>query len=294
MRKTYGKLLQMVEGAFAKDKPLFALPMYYPLAYYNGPDPEIDPILENRQQQVVGLIRTNFLKRFESSVHAFERSCDRLLRKLIAFVQANAETDAEKKVLDTFIARNDRILGVTRLDLLPRGRDRADEEEDDDVVSPELLAKSRCRRSEFDVPAILAETYQTYGSWSTSSRRRRSSSLDDDKLQRLVKLLGRKEMKGRKLMIFTEFADTARYLRAELEEKGFEQVFALDSSTRADRAEVLRRFAPYYNDSSSQDLMDEAKKRPTSWLPPTCCPRVSTCRRRDPAGGYDIHWNRYV
>ena len=76
IRKTYGHLLDMVEEAFAKDKPLFALPIYYPLAYYIGDDKSIDPLLENRQQQVVSLIRTNFLKRFESSVVAFERSCE--------------------------------------------------------------------------------------------------------------------------------------------------------------------------------------------------------------------------
>jgi SNF2 family DNA or RNA helicase len=84
IRKSYGKLLDLVDSAFQKDKPLFALPMYYPLAYCKGPDTSIDPLEWNRQAQVVGLIRTNFLKRFESSVYAFELSCDRLLRKLLA------------------------------------------------------------------------------------------------------------------------------------------------------------------------------------------------------------------
>ncbi len=99
VRKTYGKLLDMVETAFEKEKPLFALPIYYPLAYYRGPTPTIDPIEENRQAQVVGLIRTNFLKRFESSVYAFERSCDRLLRKLLAFVAKNNATPPRAKPL---------------------------------------------------------------------------------------------------------------------------------------------------------------------------------------------------
>lgn len=67
IRKTYGSLLDMIEAAFAKKDPLFSLPIYYPLAYYQGEDDNIDPIVENRQRQVVGLIRTMFLKRFESS-----------------------------------------------------------------------------------------------------------------------------------------------------------------------------------------------------------------------------------
>ena len=93
IRKTYGRLLDMFENAFTRKNPLFTLPMYYPLAWYKGPDKSIDPFEENRQKQVVGLIRTNFLKRFESSVVAFELSCDRLLQKLLAFLEVHSETD---------------------------------------------------------------------------------------------------------------------------------------------------------------------------------------------------------
>src|SRR5439155_4419892 len=60
IKKTYGKLLDDVEAAFSQDKPLFALAIYYPLAYYKGADESVDPVENNRQYQVVGLIRTNF------------------------------------------------------------------------------------------------------------------------------------------------------------------------------------------------------------------------------------------
>ena len=43
------------------------------------------------------MIRTGFLKRFESSVAAFEISSDRLMKKLLAFLEVHSETDAEKK-----------------------------------------------------------------------------------------------------------------------------------------------------------------------------------------------------
>ena len=76
IRKTYGRMLDLFEKAFAKESPLFTLPMYYPLHWYKGPNRDIDPFEENRQRQVVGLIRTNFLKRFE-----------RLRRRLRAVVQ---------------------------------------------------------------------------------------------------------------------------------------------------------------------------------------------------------------
>ena len=111
IRKTYGHLLDMFEKAFQRKNPLFTLPMYYPLAWYKGPDKSIDPFEQNRQKQVVGLIRTNFLKRFESSVAAFELSCDRLLKKLLAFVEVHSDTDAEKKRLDRWKTQNAEILG---------------------------------------------------------------------------------------------------------------------------------------------------------------------------------------
>jgi hypothetical protein len=97
IRKTYGRLLDMFENAFTRKNPLFTLPMYYPLAWYKGPDTTIDPFEQNRQKQVVGLIRTNFLKRFESSVVAFELSCDRLLQKLLAFLEVHSETVGRRR-----------------------------------------------------------------------------------------------------------------------------------------------------------------------------------------------------
>ena len=107
-------MLDLFEKAFEKQNPLFTLPMYYPLHWYTGPDKDIDPFEENRQKQVVGLIRTNFLKRFESSVVAFELSCDRLLKKLLAFLEVHSESDAEKKRLDRWKAQERRRPGLRR------------------------------------------------------------------------------------------------------------------------------------------------------------------------------------
>ena len=117
----------MFEKAFTRKNPLFTLPMYYPLAWYKGPDKSIDPFEQNRQKQVVGLIRTNFLKRFESSVAAFELSCDRLLQKLLAFLEVHSETDAEKKRLErwkTRERRDPRLRAQTPARALGRGRRR--------------------------------------------------------------------------------------------------------------------------------------------------------------------------
>src|SRR5690606_18722223 len=87
LRAVYGDLLEMVDRAFHRNKPLFSLAPYVPLEYalFDTTGDEY-AFARGRQNQVVALIRTGFLKRFESSVHAFDRSCERLVVKLLAFV----------------------------------------------------------------------------------------------------------------------------------------------------------------------------------------------------------------
>ncbi len=77
LKATYGRLLESVEQAFERSNPLFALTIYNPLSKWKGPAdaPELASFKEGRDAQVVSLIRTQFLKRFESSAHAFEQSC---------------------------------------------------------------------------------------------------------------------------------------------------------------------------------------------------------------------------
>ena len=76
----------------------------------------------------------------------------------------------------------------------------------------------------------------------------------DDKLKKLIRLLKSKDLANEKVLIFTEFADTARYLKRQLEKAGIEGVEQVDSGTKRNRADVIKRFSPYYNGSSSPEL----------------------------------------
>ncbi|MGH8587848.1 MAG: hypothetical protein ACREXX_00480, partial [Gammaproteobacteria bacterium] len=132
--------------------------MYYPLYWQKGPsgaseeDRQQRAFEENRQKQVVGLIRTNFLKRFESSVAAFELSCERLLKKLLAFLEVHSETDAEKKRLERWKTQNAEVLGYAAQRHLDFWSEDGDDSDDDDIVPQEMLeAVERLDRKEFDV-----------------------------------------------------------------------------------------------------------------------------------------------
>jgi SNF2 family DNA or RNA helicase len=294
IRKSYGKLLDLVDTAFQKSKPLFALPMYYPLAYYTGPDTSIDPLEWNRQAQVVGLIRTNFLKRFESSVYAFELSCDRLLRKLLAFVDVNSESPAERKRYERWLDQHQEMLTQARVRQLTLwGDDEEPEEENEDIVPPELLEKAHhLPRDEYDVPEILAETYLDLDQIATLLDESRSfEPSHDDKLKKLVRLLKSKDLAGRKVLIFTEFADTARYLRRELEKAGIDGVAELDSNTKTNRADAIRRFSPYYNGLSSSELVATGQEETQVLIATDVLSEGLNLQDATRLINYDIHWN---
>src|SRR5207247_2014580 len=65
---------------------------------------------------LVRLIRVLFLKRFESSIVAFETSCQTLLLKLLAFLRKNIDprNPAEAKRLEKWEVQNDELLAHVR------------------------------------------------------------------------------------------------------------------------------------------------------------------------------------
>ena len=293
IRKSYGKLLDLVDQSFTKDQPLFALSIYYPLHYYKGPNPDVDPFEENRQKQVVGLIRTNFLKRFESSVYSFERSCDRLMRKLIAFLMVNSETDREIQRLNRWIDQHQEILDYSHHRQLELWTDEDVEDEDDDVVPPELLDNfERLDRDEYEVIDMIQETFLDLDQLATFlEEARHFAPRQDDKLQKLIRLLKSKDLAGRKVLIFTEFADTGRYLRKELVTAGIDGVSELDSGSKMDRAEVIRRFSPYYNGSSSAALELEGLQEIRVLIATDVLSEGLNLQDATLLVNYDIHWN---
>jgi hypothetical protein len=198
IRKTYGRLLDLFEQAFAKRAPLFTLPMYYPLHWYKGPDKNIDPFEQNRQRQVVGLIRTQFLKRFESSVAAFELSCDRLLKKLLAFLEVHSETDAEKKRLERWKGQNAEILGYAAERQLDFWNQDFDDSDDEDIIPQEMLDPVvPLSREEYNVPEMMSETFLDLDEIvKFLEEARKFEPRHDDKLQKLIRLLKSKELSG--------------------------------------------------------------------------------------------------
>jgi superfamily II DNA or RNA helicase len=292
LAKMYGPLLQSVERAFAKSEPLFALAIYYPLAYYTGDDKTIDPLLQGRQRQVVALIRTQFLKRFESSARAFELSCETLLLKLLAFTEVHSVTEAERRRLDRWQAQHDTVLKRVRERQEQSGATYADA--DEDVVSLEMLeGVEQLDRTNYRVADILAETFLDMDQLvQFLDELEGLSQKDDDKLQRLIGLLRDDPvLASQKVLIFSEFAATAKYLQEALPEAGIEGVDEVDSSSKRDRGDVIEEFAPYYNDSSSAAVADRHRRETRILISTDVLSEGLNLQDATRLINYDLHWN---
>ena len=300
IRKSYGRLLDIFEQAFQREKPLFTLAIYYPLYWTKGAtdateeDKQKRAFEENRQKQVVGLIRTQFLKRFESSVCAFELSCDRLMKKLLAFIEVHSESDAEKKRLERWKNQNAGVLGYANERQNEFWGDDEDDMPDEDIVPQEFLdaVKRRLDRKEYDVVEMMQETFLDLDEIvSFIEEARKFKPQHDDKLQKLIRLLRSKELAGQKVLIFTEFADTARYLHRQLKEGGIEGVAQVDSATKGNRADVIQRFSPYYNGMTSVDLAKKGWKEIRVLISTDMLSEGLNLQDASRMINYDIHWN---
>ncbi|MBW6518252.1 MAG: DEAD/DEAH box helicase family protein [ANME-2 cluster archaeon] len=288
LKKTYGKLLTHLEEAFNKDEPLLDLVIYYPLRHYIGQDEDIDPMAEGRQRQVVGLIRTLLLKRFESSRQAFEFSCEDLLLKLLAFVRIHNE-----EICTRWERQHKDILEHIKQHQTERGRIQ-DEDSDEDYLPEELLQKvETLSYKEFDVATIIYKTLRDMDQLAVFIKDLLEiKQSKDDKLENLVKTLNENPLlKKNKVIIFTEYMTTAQYLFRELKSRGFEQVDEVDSSSKRDRGEIINCFSPYYNGLSSQEIIEMGKTDTRILISTDVLAEGLNLQDATLLINYDLHWN---
>ena len=284
--QTYGKLLRMVEAAFHKAVPLFTLAIYDPAEYaraLSSPQSTEEAFERGRRKQVVSLIRTSFLKRFESSAEAFRQSCEALLRKLLAWARANATTPDHKAAVEAWIGRYGRFLAVDlQGDLF--GDDVSDALLDEDVEALDPAA--------YDIGRILRDTGQDIvqiGDFLEELEKFQPKQ--DKKLQRLLKLLRDDPVMSRqKVIVFTEYATTARYLSEQLRDAGISGVEEIDGASGR-VADVVTRFAPYYNGTSSADLAAKGKLEIRVLIATDVLAEGLNLQDATRLVNYDLHWN---
>jgi superfamily II DNA or RNA helicase len=296
LAQTYGGLLDSLERAFDGERQLVRLAIYSPLAYERVPDASRDDMERafevGRQTQVVGLIRTLLLKRFESSAVAFEASCEDLLLKLLYFVRLHNPKTAQRWQ-DQHAELMERIQEHRRLRGWRRGEE-AEEEQDEDIIPEEFKKKiEELDERRYNVAEMVMDTILDMDQLAAFlGELEEFDPQRDDKLQALLSLLQTNEtLRQHKVLIFTEYMATARYLERELRTAGIGPLDEVDSGSGRNRSAIIRAFSPYYNLSSSAELaaanvLETRVLVSTDVLAEGLNLQDATC-----IINYDLHWN---
>lgn len=268
LRISYGKLIDdFVDSFDRKDKetgrslPILALAVYSPYEdeYYIGDKSKIDLMVSGRQQQVVNLIRQLLLKRFESSIVAFEETCIRIYYRLYKFLTDYKE-QGNTRVIDRVMNHQATVIDYVKRFIENNMQSTLDEFEDD---LPDYVwnVEENLSADDFDIRAMLEDTIldmEVLAEFIEDIMGFDSSK--DDKIRELKRILKEDErVKGKKVIIFTEFRSTAKYIYHELQKAGFNGLYEIDGQSKGNRHDMVVRFSPYYNDSCSADVQDEIK-----------------------------------
>jgi len=295
LKASYGKLIDDFVHSFLRTDSsgrkitILSLAIYSPYedAYYKGDKSKIDDFKQGRQAQIVNLIRILLLKRFESSASAFEETCIRIFVRLRKFVDDYKEY-GNKREIERFYQHQDRVINhISKF--IDENAPYTEEELEDDLPDYVWEADEKFDIDDFDIPVMIQETL-----WDLEVLADFIEDLmhidptKDDKLNSLKKVLTEdKRLVGKKVIVFSEFRSTARYIERELKKVGFTGMYELDGQSHVDRREVIERFAPYYNGKSSMDVKDEIQLLiSTDVLAEGLNLQDATCLIN-----YELHWN---
>lgn len=265
--KSYGSLIDdFVKSFYRKDKngkelPILALAVYSPYEeiYFKGDRAKVDDMEFGRQAQVVNLIRQLLLKRFESSIAAFQETCVRIYVRLKKFLVDYKEYGNVRQIERLLTKQEDIIIYVERV--IDEIMQSTIDDMEDDLPDYIWDTQEVFSVDDFDIRTMLDDTILDMEVLAGFIEEMMNySSEQDDKIRELKRILtDDKRVAGRKVIIFTEYKATARYIYSELKNSGFNSVYEIDGQTKGDRHELIQRFAPYYNGTTSGDVNDEIR-----------------------------------
>lgn len=265
IEKSYGALIDdFVKSFNRKDKngqniAILALAVYSPYeeVYFRGDRNKIDDMVFGRQAQVVNLIRQLLLKRFESSIAAFQETCIRIYVRLRKFMVDYKEY-GNTRAIERLFQRQEHVQEYVEW-FIENNAEVSLEDLEDDLPDYVWNTEEKFNVEDFDLDIMLDDTIQDLEILSKFIEDMMDIKPEnDDKIRELKRILSEDEhAKGKKVLIFSEFRATALYIYRELQKAGFNNLYEIDGKSSVDRHEMVQRFAPYYNDLSSAEVEDE-------------------------------------
>jgi superfamily II DNA or RNA helicase len=252
LEETYHGIYDFIVGAV---ESLRLAP--YNLEEFKKSKAEIDEFEAGREKALVGIFKSRYLKRFESSVEAFRIS----IRRALAFIQTFESYMLDGRLLKSsdfhkalrYLEREDSeddAMPSSLADELDANEDAKRVLEGMATVDPSLYNLRRLHNAVQHDVKVLTEVWD------------KVKGIDpkhDSKLQRLKTLLTG-DLKGHKVLVFTYYKDTARYLYRQLGDQDADDakkfrakaggitVRRMDSGSQADeRLRIVQAFAPTAN-----------------------------------------------
>jgi superfamily II DNA or RNA helicase len=225
--------------------------------------------LSKAGRRLQGFCLSNLYKRLESSGSAFLRSVERHLLRNHVFLEA-LRSDDELPIGPQESALLDDALGDVDAETLFDAGEASDEEISTgfgvrteeayaagarrvlDLYRAKYSAQFRWVRKSLFKPSL--RTALERDSAALLAILRRAGAWDpakDEKLNALAKLLARTHADA-KVLVFTQFADTANYLARELEARGVSRVGCITGQSE-DPTDLVMRFSPHSNEVALPD-----------------------------------------
>ncbi len=280
----------------------------YDLETYKADPAQQDPLQVGRGQALVGIFKSRYLKRLESSVAAFRISVFRLMEYMLTF-RHYIQEHVLLEPMDFW-----KLLSCIEKDLEDDAQEQEEMAEDEDEAVPDR-PRSRHKQIAQNRKAKIILSQARKLAPGTYNLQQLNDALDQDlgtleeifdfvrpikpeddkKLQRLKEIMAG-EMKGKKLLVFTSYKDTAHYLFKQITDDnkllkalGDPNIREIHGGTDGEtRKRIVQGFAPKSNEKPawigteheidilfSTDVLSEGQNLQD------CANLIN----------YDLHWN---
>ncbi len=294
LEAVYGKLLPELFSALDKDRARLKLVLYETEKFKE--ENQRDSSTLQDQSNVVGLVRTMLLKRLESSQKALEASVEDLLLKHVTLLK-----DIQPIMFEAWYAENQGLYKTLEEHRQARFGINEDEEENDlplTTYEQKKLDQVREDLKEFGrneakwIEGLNADLYVL--SSLLNGLYAVTDPSNDAKLIAFIEMIkANPGLRTKKVVVFSEFKDTARYLEVELK-KHFDpnEIVEVDSGRKVKaREEIIKRFAPYYNCENDEELQKALKEPIRILISTDVLSEGLNLQDANQIVNYDLHWN---
>ena len=254
-------------------------------------------LLQQRESNLIGMMKVNFLKRLESSVHSFASTLERTIENI----------KARESEIQDFLSAIASVVSESGFD--PFAETTEEYGEDDELQTGVQAGKNQIYLYEhIDLDTWLADLHDDRTQLDKIYKIAQNITSDRDaKLEQLKQLIAAKvqnpaknrdEKENRKVLVFTAFADTANYLYDNLyewakETLNIESAVVTGGASRSelvrnDFDEILTNFSPI---SKERDENEDELPEIDLLIATDCISEGQNLQDCDYLINYDIHWN---